>query len=154
MADRYTKVVLTVIAAALVWLCFDGTMPVVQASAKQTPKKTVRQKTFVEPGIRGVVILGVATTADIDVFRRTGELPYTTTRGGVLPVSIKGMNEVQVSNILPLQVQIENTPLPVEVSEPLQVEASEPLQVNVQDAVEVEGKHGGFPHPVQVEIVR
>ena len=33
--DRYTKLCLTVIAAALVWLCFRDTAPVVYATAGQ-----------------------------------------------------------------------------------------------------------------------
>jgi hypothetical protein len=35
--DRYTKIVLTIIAGALVWICLRDAMPAVHASARQEP---------------------------------------------------------------------------------------------------------------------
>jgi hypothetical protein len=39
--DTYTKVVLTVIAACLVWMCVNGAMPVAKAQAGVTPTPVV-----------------------------------------------------------------------------------------------------------------
>jgi len=84
MVDRYTRAVLTVIAVALVWLCMKEPMPT--AEAKTTPAQT-RGSMYVEPGIKGVVILGVADAVGADRFRKTGALSFAASPTGSLPVA-------------------------------------------------------------------
>ncbi len=88
--DKYTKVVLTVIAVALLWLCMKNPMPAAKAAAEPTSKSPA----YTEPGIKGVVILGVATSNTIDEFKKTGELNYMASTTGNLPVAVANTVEV------------------------------------------------------------
>ncbi len=116
MVDRYTKVVLTVIAVALLWLCLKEPMPVAEAKTKPTPTKGM---TYMQPGVQGVVILGVATTQGVAEFKKTGNLPYVTTKGGVIPVS--GSVDAWLNGPVDMSGPVEVTGT-VEVDQPVRVD--------------------------------
>jgi len=137
-ADRYTKCVLTVIAACLLWICAMGAgRPV---AAQPSAIDLAPFKGIVQP----VVIVGTGTmdgTGHIDVnftgggtTRRTDptlpvKLPYTVDRP--LPVSLPYTSSV---------------PMAVEISAVRKTGEWEPIRVRVEDAP-VRSKPGGGEAP-------
>jgi hypothetical protein len=124
VVDRYTKAVLTVIAAALVWLCaLHAARPV---EAQQQP----RPRDVVAGPAQPVVIVGWGTmdpSGEISVVRTPGR--------GLTDPNIP----VKVTNLPtgPFDVRLpysEATPLPIGVSQVKPSGVWEPVRVSVEDA--------------------
>ena len=132
--DRYTKCVLTVIAACLVWLCLmsSGAALSAQPQVAAIPNATVQPVVIVGTGT-----LDQAGTVTIN-FMRSGSrviadptvpvaLPYSPAKP--LPVSLP------YSLATPLPTMIAGSdPLPVEIASVRKMRAWEPLRVSVEDA--------------------
>ena len=109
LADRYIKVILTVIALELLWLGVNGTAPRVAAQAAPMP----------------VVITGVQMDQP-----DAGALPVSLVGGfRQIPVRYRATLEpalVRVSGSVTIEAR---TPLKVDSNRPLQIEAPRPLKV-------------------------
>lgn len=102
--DLYTKAVLTVIAACLVWMCINGVMPVASAQADRAEPAPV---IFVDP--EGAPIY---TSDGFRVNPGTRALPVSLTHSS-------------------LPVEVTNAPLPVTVRSIQRGTAWDPIQVQV-----------------------
>ena len=132
--DRYTKCVLTVIAACLVWLCFMSSGSPLTAQTRQVamPNATVQPVVIVGTGTldqAGTVMVNfvqsgsrVTTDPTIPV-----ALPYTAARP--LPVSLPYTPATPMPAVL-----LNADPLPVEIASVKKARAWEPLRVSVEDA--------------------
>lgn len=105
-SDRYLKIVLTVIAAELLWLGLKDLAP--RASAQAPPARVVIAGVEVDPregGLLPVIVAGQVAGA---------------IRTGLEPI------RVRVSESVPIDVR---SPLKVEIGQPLRVVADRPLPV-------------------------
>jgi hypothetical protein len=119
--DRYTKIVLTVIAACLLWLCAVGTPSTLYAQQHMTfqngngpavPVVVVGAGTLTRDGVVTVLFRGDRTDPALPV-----TLPYT------------------VANPLPMHLPYSpESPLAIEVSAVRKGANWEPLRVAVEDA--------------------
>jgi len=123
MADRYTKVVLTVIAVALVWLCLWG-----QAPKWGTPAEAATRS------------------------RPAAAAKPPAARQGSAPLRVEVVNwyeaslwPVEVTGTVDVDGPIEVTGT-VDVDGPIEVTGT----VDVDEPVEVEGTMGGYPVKVKV----
>lgn len=120
--DRYIRIVLTVIAVCLVYLCLRDGAPLVQAQA-QRPLE--------------VVLVGVDRAR------------YRFDRWDDLPV--RATEPVKVDSNVPLNVTLKNTnDLTVRLNEPLKVDTSQPLKVRVDPYPPIEVKVTNTPLNVNV----
>jgi hypothetical protein len=128
VVDRYTKAVLTVIAAALVWLCaLHAARPV---DAQQQPRPDVA-----EGPAQPVVIVGWGT---IDP---QGRIALVRTRGATdpnIPVKVTDLpRPIDVRVTGPVDARLpysEAMPLPIGVSQVKPAGVWEPVRVSVEDA--------------------
>jgi hypothetical protein len=105
-ADRYLRVVLTVIAVELLWLGIRDTAP--PAHAQQAPQSVVI--TGIRIGKQDYTTLPVAIVGSVrpDSIALSHELP------GVQPLSTRVSDVVQVETRQPMAVQIANQPLTIQ----------------------------------------
>ena len=135
--DRYTKVVLTVIAGCLVWICAMGAGQVLSAQSPQflrIPNANVQPVIIVGTGTLDQQ--GTVTVSYIqqDGVRRTDPtlpvaLPYTAARP--LPVALP------YTGSSPMPARLTNgsdAPIPVEISAVRKVGEWEPIRTSVEDA--------------------
>jgi hypothetical protein len=105
VADRYSKVILTVIALELLWLGMTSAIPPLSAQAAQTEPMPVV--------IRGIAIDGDATgfvpVAVVGTYRQ-------------VPAAVGGLLE-------PAAIRITGGSVPVRVETPVKVEADRPLPI-------------------------
>ena len=106
--DAYTKAILTVIAACLVWMCLNGVTPVTQAQAKQpdpTPVILVDVKgnpIFTTDGLR--VNLGPKPQP----VTLTNDVVAVNVRNPALTVAVRAVQRSAVWD--PIQVQVMREP--------------------------------------------
>jgi hypothetical protein len=147
IVDRYTKVVLTVIAGCLLWICAMGAG---QAASAQTAGFLKLTNAQVQP----VVIVGTGTLdpqgtvtvnyVQLDGGRRTDPtlpvaLPYTSARP--LPVTLP----YTASSPMPARLtNASDAPVPVEISAVRKMGEWEPIRTSVEDAPARKRPGGGF----------
>jgi hypothetical protein len=134
--DRYTKCVLTVIAACLVWLCFMSGGSPLQAQPRfgTLPNATVQPVVIVGTGTLDQA--GTVTINYVESGRRVATdptipvaLPYSSAKP--LPVALP------YSIGSPMPAMLTNSsgdPVPVEISSVKKAGGWEPLRVSVEDA--------------------
>ena len=110
-ADRYTRIVLTVIAVELLWLGLARTAPPVSAQAGPTP--VVITGVEVNPNTPGFLPVGIVGAY------RTVPPPTARTLG---PLSTTVVGTVAVESNVPLRIQADR-PLKIESDRPLKVES-------------------------------
>jgi hypothetical protein len=112
-ADRYLKVILTIIAAELLWLAVRDGMPAV--SAQNEPTRVVITGVDIAPTERAylpVVVLGSAR-----------DVPAAT-RTWVQPLRVQIPDPVHVEARPPLKVEVDR-PIKIETDHPIKVESVE-----------------------------
>jgi hypothetical protein len=107
-ADRYVKVVLTLIAVELLWLGINGTAPRIEAQAGPTP----------------VVITGIQLDSQTAVLPVALVGSYRQVPGG-LNATLEP-TAVRISGAVAIDAR---TPLKVDSNRPLKIEADRPLRV-------------------------
>jgi hypothetical protein len=133
--DRYTKCVLTVIAACLVWLCLmsSGSPLAAQPRSAAIPNATVQPVVIVgtgrldHSGTVTIDFVGSGSRATTDPTIPVA-MPYTTAKP--LPVSLP----YSLATPLPAVLTPAPEPLPVEITSVKRTGAWEPLRVSVDDA--------------------
>lgn len=140
--DRYTKVVLTVIAGCLLWICAMGVAPRVDA----------QQTTMPIPGpVQPVVIVGTgsmdrAGKIDVSFTQDKGNrtdptvpvwMPYTPAKP--LPVSVANTG----ANPVPTHIISTDAPLPVDISSVNKPDTWEPIRVRVEPGIPTAKPGGG-----------
>ena len=136
--DRYTKAVLTVIAACLLWMCAMGTAVSVFA---QRSDLTTREAGGWSEHAQPVIVVGTGSMDDrgritINMTHREGSSAHTDL---TLPVALPYTSD----NPLPTQLTYSpHRPLPVEIASVKKTGDWDPLRASVEDAP-VRYKPGG-----------
>jgi hypothetical protein len=121
VVDRYTKAVLTIIAACLVWLCAVGTPGAVHA----------QQPTIIRGGLGQAVPVIVVGSGTIT---RAGDVAVTF-RGDRSDPNIPVTLPYSMTNPLPAQLHyLDSTPMPIEVRAVRKSQVWDALRVEVEDA--------------------
>ena len=135
--DRYTKVVLTVIAACLVWMCVMGSGSPLSAQP--------RSRTFANADVQPVVLVGTGTldqagTVTVNFVQHPGSriatdptvpvaLPYTAEKP--LPVGLPYSASKPIPALLTYSA---HQPLPVEIASVKKTGEWDPIRASVEDA--------------------
>jgi len=132
--DRYTKCVLTVIAACLVWICVMGTTLPVSAAQQQ------RQRPLPAANVQPVILVGTGTmdasgAVTVNFVSERGrdltDLTIPVSAAQPLPVSLP----YSASRPLPtLLTYSPRDPLPVEIASVKKTGEWEPIRASVEDA--------------------
>src|SRR5258708_21824990 len=122
LVDRYTKVVLTVIAGCLLWLCAMGAGPSLSAQRASAITNAVQPVVIVGTGTldqQGTVVVHYVRTPDGRT-RTDPTIPVTLPYSEANPIPTKAMN-------------LPDVPLALEISSLTQPRDSEPTRVRGDD---------------------
>lgn len=129
--DRYTKAVLTVIAACLLWLCVNDAAPRVAAQATyRLPAGNVQAVVIVGTGMMdstGAVTMNLVRRGNLTVSDPT--IPVTA--ANPLPVSLPYTPKNPLPAALPYTT---DAPLAIEIAAVRKVGPWEPIRAHVEDA--------------------
>jgi hypothetical protein len=99
--DTYTKGLLTVIAACLVWICVNGAIPAAQAQAGQPQPTRVVLVDANGAFVRALPV--IVANQSMNVAVTNPQLPVTVTNQS-LAVSVRGIQRGTVWEPIPVQV--------------------------------------------------
>ena len=132
MVDRYTKCVLTVIAACLVWICVMGSGLPVSAQVRQRPLPAANVQPVILVGTGTMDSAGAVTVNFVsDRGRDITELTIPVSAAQPLPVSLPYSASRPLPAILSYSPR---DPLPIEIASVKKTGEWEPLRAAVEDA--------------------